>query len=118
MVERSLRGMKIGANSLESDIGVAMVDRREEPFECKNGHKFSIILAADAETPAVWECKCGAEAAPVHGSGPEEKKNVKPPRSHWDMLLERRSVEELQVLLDERLELLRSGKLHKRRRMN
>ena len=30
-----------------------------------------------------------------------------PPRSHWDMLLERRSVAELEELLNERLELLR-----------
>ena len=31
---------------------------------------------------------------------------VKPPRTHWDMLLERRSVADLEVLLNERLELL------------
>ena len=44
---------------------------------------------------------------------PEEKPG-KPVRTHWDMLLERRSEEELQVLLDQRLELLRAGKLHQR----
>ena len=32
---------------------------------------------------------------------------MKPPRTHWDMLCERRSMEELDVLLEERIELLR-----------
>jgi hypothetical protein len=41
----------------------------------------------------------------VDGAAPEQKK-AKPPRTHWDMLLERRSVAELEVLLDERLEQL------------
>jgi hypothetical protein len=41
----------------------------------------------------------------VDGNEPEQKK-AKPPRTHWDMLLERRSVADLEVLLTERLELL------------
>ena len=49
---------------------------------------------------------CGAEALRVDGTRPEPK-NGKPARTHWDMLLERRSVKELEVLLAERLELLR-----------
>lgn len=32
---------------------------------------------------------------------------MKPPRTHWDMLRERRSLEELDELLEERIELLR-----------
>ena len=47
---------------------------------------------------------------------PDEKPG-KPQRTHWDMLLERRSEEELQVLLDQRLALLRAGKLHQRRNL-
>ncbi|WP_216379314.1 RNA polymerase-binding protein RbpA [Arcanobacterium phocae] len=116
MVERSLRGMKIGANSLESDIGVALVERHDETYLCERGHRFTVTLAQDAEVPATWECRCGAEAKLVgdHGEDGEEKV-VKPARTHWDMLLERRSEEELQVLLNERLELLRTGRLYSRR---
>ena len=60
--------------------------------------------------PEVWECTvCGAEALRIDGTRPEPKKG-KPARTHWDMLLERRSVKELEVLLAERLEqLLRAG---------
>ncbi|MDP9800014.1 hypothetical protein J2S49_000090 [Arcanobacterium wilhelmae] len=115
MAERSLRGMKIGANSLESDAGVAFVERREEEYLCPNGHRFFVTLAAEAEAPAKWECKCGQMADLVRGGGVEENKKVKPARTHWDMILERRSLDELQVLLDERLELLRAGKLRSRR---
>ena len=41
-----------------------------------------------------------------------EAKPAKPPRSHWDMLRERRSIEELEVLLDERIDLLRKRRRH------
>ncbi len=115
MAERSLRGMKIGANSLESDEGVAFVSRKQVMYECPQGHEFGVAMAVDAEPPAVWECRCGTEGQLRDAAPVEEKKPVKPPRTHWDMLLERRSEDELKVLLDERLELLRAGRLRLRR---
>jgi hypothetical protein len=38
-----------------------------------------------------------------------DEKPVKPARTHWDMLLERRSREELEEILAERLAVLRAG---------
>ena len=75
----------------------------------------STSFATDAEIPAVWECRCSEEAVLQDAVKPEPEKPAKPVRTHWDMLLERRTREELQVLLDERLELLRSGQLRSRR---
>ena len=40
---------------------------------------------------------------------PDEPK--KTPRTHWDMLLERRSIEELEVVLSEQLTSYREGRL-------
>jgi hypothetical protein len=40
------------------------------------------------------------------GESPSPKK-AKPPRSHWDMLMERRTVEDLEAVLAERLEVIR-----------
>ena len=40
-----------------------------------------------------------------------EPKAEKPARTHWDMLLERRSIKELEDILTERLELLRGGEI-------
>jgi hypothetical protein len=63
----------------------------------------------EAEIPPVWECRfCGTEAKLLDGQEPEEKK-AKPARTHWDMLMERRTREELEEVLAERLAVLRSG---------
>ena len=115
MAERSLRGMKIGANSLETDEGVAFVERKQVIYACPNGHEFGVAMATDAEAPATWECRCGAEGELRNIPAPDDKKPLKPQRTHWDMLLERRKVEELEVLLNERLEALRSGEVYRER---
>jgi hypothetical protein len=55
----------------------------------------------------MWECRvCGAMSTASTGDSPSPKK-VKPPRSHWDMLMERRTVEDLEAVLAERLEVVR-----------
>ncbi len=116
MAERSLRGMKIGANSLESDEGVAFVDRKQVIYECPDGTQFAIAMATDAEPPATWENRDGQIGKLRDAVAVEDKKPVQPPRTHWDMLMERRTEDDLKVLLDERLELLRSGRLRMHRR--
>ncbi|MCL1900166.1 MAG: RNA polymerase-binding protein RbpA [Promicromonosporaceae bacterium] len=112
MPDRSLRGMSIGAKSMESDEGVDFAPRFQAYYDCPNGHTIILPFATDAEVPPIWECRCGAEAVLRDGDGPEAKV-VKPQRTHWDMLLERRSEEELQELLDERLELLATGQIRR-----
>jgi hypothetical protein len=78
---------------------------------------FTVPFAFDADVPPLWECRCGAEALLADATRPAPR-SVKAPRTHWDMLLERRSIAELEVLLDERLALLRAkngtGQPHKR----
>lgn len=111
MAERSLRGSRLGATSYEDDRGVEFVARKTVSFECPEGHVVTIPFAHDAEIPSRWQCpKCGAEA-PMRDGTDTAVKTAKPGRTHWDMLLERRSVEELDELLTERLQLLRSGAL-------
>ena len=108
MADRALRGSRLGAQSYENDAGVEMAPRQSVTYDCPNEHRFSMPFSLEADVPEVWECTvCGAEALRVDGSRPERKAG-KPPRTHWDMLLERRSVKELEVLLAERLELLRA----------
>jgi hypothetical protein len=51
---------------------------------------------------------CGALAIRSDGQSGEEKQ-VKPARTHWDMLMERRTREELEEILAERLAVLRAG---------
>lgn len=112
MAERStLRGSRLGAVSYEDERGVVLAERQTVAYDCPNGHEISVVFATEAEIPAVWECpKCGAESLLADGQEPDRKPS-KPARTHWDMLLERRSVAELEDLLSERLTMLRAGSL-------
>ena len=81
--------------------------RRLISYACPKGHEFDVPFSDDAEPPAVWECRLhGSPSKIIDGTEPEPKK-VKPPRTHWDMLQERRTNAELDELLTERLEELR-----------
>lgn len=107
MAERSLRGTRLGAMSYEDDRDTELAPRQEVAYDCPDGHTVMVTFAAEAEIPASWECRtCGAVAFRRDGERAEPKKG-KPQRTHWDMLLERRSIEELEQLLEERLEVLR-----------
>lgn len=112
MADRALRGMQIGSKSMESEDGVIFADRIVARYACPDGHELEIPFAAEARPPAQWECRCGKMADLLgDAEDDDEQKVVKPVRTHWDMLLERRSMEELQQLLDEQLSLLREGRL-------
>jgi len=113
MADRSLRGMRLGASSLQSEEGVVFHERANHTYVCTQCERETVLtFAADAEVPEAWECRtCGAEAlrrlsddtiAEVDHSGD------KIPRTHWDMLMERRTIPELEELLEERLALLRA----------
>ena len=107
MAERALRGTRLGATSYENDRNTDLAPRQEIAFDCPKGHHFSVPFAAEAEVPATWECRvCGAVAFTSAADLPTPKK-VKPPRSHWDMLRERRSIADLEEVLAERLALIR-----------
>ena len=109
MSERALRGTRLGATSYETDSGIDLAPRQEVEYSCPSGHRFSVPFSVEAEVPVAWECRvCGAQALRVGGTV-EENKPVKPVRTHWDMLLERRSIPELEEVLAERLEVLRGG---------
>ena len=115
MADRALRGMKIGANSLESDENVELAPRVHARYDCPNGHVIRLPFAVDADMPPVWTCRlCGAEALLQDATRPEPKPGRRV-RTHWDMLMERRTIPELEELLEERLDLLRSGVLRGRR---
>lgn len=117
MADRALRGMTIGAKSMESEEGVEFAERITVIYECPLGHTTTIPMAKEAEVPPTWECpECGQAAARRGESEePEDDEPKKAPRTHWDMLLERRSVDELRVLLEERLTMLRSGEIYRER---
>jgi len=110
MSERAtLRGSRLGGTSFEDESGIEFAPRQRVVYDCANGHDFEIPMAVEAEVPFTWECpRCGAASRQRDGDEPEAKLE-KPIRTHWDMLRERRSIPELEDILSERLELLRTG---------
>lgn len=121
MAERALRGARLGAQSFEDERGVEMAPRQEVAYVLPDGRTFTVTMAEEAEVPLQWEDpKSGIVGRLVDGAEPEAK-DEKHVRTHWDMLLERRSVDELEEILTERIELLRAGEigpphLHRRTR--
>ncbi len=111
MAERTLRGARLGGQSFEDERGIEFAARQQVGYRCDRGHEFEITMSVEADIPANWECpRCGALGLSTAGIKPEEKVE-KPARTHWDMLLERRSTQELEDILKERLELLRGGQI-------
>lgn len=105
----SMRGSRLGSTSYETDSGVN-APRLLTKFTCPEGHEFAMPFYIEAdEIPDTWICECG-ETAVRNGVKRPEIKVVKPAKSHYDMLLERRSKKDLEGLLKERMELLRSPK--------
>jgi hypothetical protein len=109
MAERALRGSRLGAVSYENDVSADRADRQLVAYTCPHGHHLDVPLSAEAEAPPTWECRyCGATATRDDG-GAVTPTRVKSSRTHWDMLLERRSIPELEAILEERLGLLRTS---------
>ena len=110
MSERALRGSRLGATSYETDRDIELAPRQVVEYACPKGHRFHVPFSAEAEeVPVVWECRvCGNVA--LRADNPEQDdKRAKPARTHWDMLMERRTREELEEILAERLAVLRAG---------
>lgn len=114
MNSRSLRGTRLGTLSMETDDGVLAAPRQEVVYDCPNDHKTILPFSVEADVPDIWECRCGQTAVRRDHEKPDEKPG-KPQRTHWDMLLERRDEKDLEALLEQRLELLRAGRLHSSR---
>lgn len=112
MADRSLRGMRLGTQSLQSEEGVEFSPRRKSIYRTADGTTFEVIFSAEAEVPQTWQSpKSGQEGVLLSSDGKPvelEETETKAPRSHWDMLLERRTRAELEELLEERLEYLRA----------
>ena len=108
MSDRSLRGMRLGSQSMETESNVQPAPRQRVEYRTADGDRVFVTFAAEAEIPPVWTAKSGKEAFLVNGDSTANAEDEKPARTHWDMLMERRSIEELEKTLEERLEYYRN----------
>ncbi len=107
MSDRSLRGMRLGSQSMETEAGVEPAPRQRVEYRTDDGERVIVTFAQEAEIPQSWIAKSGKEAFLVNGDNEQEDLSEKPARTHWDMLMERRSVEELEDTLQQRLDYYR-----------
>jgi ribosomal protein L37AE/L43A len=107
-----IRGARLGAQSLESDAAIDYSMRKNVDYVCGHcGAETSLIFATDAESPYLWDCSRCSEQATLKGAKPpaeDATKAVKEAKTPFEMLLERRSRDELEEILTERLAYLRS----------
>jgi len=111
LAQQTMRGIRIGKQSLESEEGVSYSPRTKYQFLCPNGHSSDIVFAQDAELPETWQCKSCSEFGTLLKDGKPitlSITDIKTQKSHWDMLLERRSKVELEVILKERLSYIKA----------
>ena len=107
MSDRSLRGMRLGSQSMETESNVQPAPRQRVEYRTADGDRVFVTFAAEAEIPSVWTAKSGKEANHDNGDSTADAEEEKPARTHWDMLMERRSIEELEKTLEDRLEYYR-----------
>ena len=107
----SLRGSGLGTHSLETDRGIEYSARKDVVYDCAAcGAATTLTFSADAEEPFEWECSHCASVATLRGGTaphPDTTKVVKEAKTPFEMLLERRSRDELEVILSERLAFFR-----------
>lgn len=99
----------MGAVSYETDRDHDLAPRQMAKYRTPNGEVFEVPFADDAEIPEEWMCKNGQVGTLMEGEGVEAKP-AKPPRTHWDMLRERRSLEELEETYKIQLNKLRASR--------
>ena len=107
--QKRLKAWQADEKSLESDDNVDFAARNDVAYVCPKGHRTILPFAEGAEIPDEWECRCGSVAHREGDADREGDEISKPTRTHWDMLLERRSEEELATLLEKRLQMHRDG---------
>jgi hypothetical protein len=98
--------------SLTDDL-VAPAETRDVTYRCSSGHGFVIRFFAEADMlPYRWDCRTCSEPAhtddPAAVVVPTSRRGVGRTKTPWQQLRERRSIAELEALLDERLRLLRT----------
>lgn len=114
MAERHLRGSRMSGSHLQREDGVALADRVSVDYLCGHcGREQRVVFAADADVPTHWQCRgCAEQSTRVghHDSDGADAGRIESPggRTPWEMLLERRSIPELEEILQERLDWLRA----------
>jgi len=94
MLDESMRGSSMSHTSYEVDRGEHVVIQLVT-YTCKDDHKTTLPFAVDAEVLSpTCDCACG-ETAGIPGVELPERAPIRTRKSHYDIVRERRSEDEL-----------------------
>lgn len=110
MSDKRLQGTRLGSISFESEEGVEFVSTQNVTFRTEDGEEFGVTFMEGVELPYEWTSphsskkgrRLDASGKPIVGTDPNAPTPPPTPVSHWEQLLKRRSIEELEEILAER----------------
>jgi hypothetical protein len=117
MSEKRLRGTRLGSTSFESEKGVEFVSTQTVTFRTDDGEEFQVTFMDGVDLPFNWNSprtsksgrRLDAKGKPVEGVDPNAPTPPAPTVTHWEQLMKRRTIEELEVILAERREEMRAA---------
>jgi len=103
-----VRASRFVTPSNQVDRGAELAPRRVIDYWCAADHHTSTLFAADAEPPGEWPCgACDGPATTTRGTAPARSRPTVFPRTPYEFLMMRRTVEDGERLLAEALTTLR-----------
>ena len=120
MSNKRMQGTRLGSISSETEEGVQFVDRQNVTFRTADGEEFVVTFMTGVELPYDWRSprssnigrRLDAKGKPIQGDDPNAPAPVAPTVTHWEQLMKRRTIEELEIILQERIIAMRaSGQL-------
>jgi hypothetical protein len=120
MSNKRMQGTRLGSISSETEEGVEFVDRQNVTFRTEDGEEFVVTFMTGVELPYDWRSprssnigrRLDAKGKPIQGVDPNAPAPAAPTVTHWEQLMKRRTIEELEVILQERIIAMReSGQL-------
>ena len=123
MSEKRLLGTRMGSVSLETEEGVDFVATQSVTFRTTDGEEFQVTFMEGVDLPFDWTSphtgkvgrRVDAKGKMVEGVDPNAPTPPAPTVTHWEQLLKRRTIEELEVILAERREEMRAAGLFNER---
>ena len=110
------RGGRLVAVSNQVDRGAELAARRVAEYLCAAGHRTSAAFAADIEPPVEWSCRvCSGSSVLEGGTASTTPRPGPSPRTPYEFLRMRRTVEDGERILDDALAALRDGDYPRRK---
>jgi hypothetical protein len=106
----ALRGTRLVPVTSQVDRGTAPAPSRLAEYWCAKDHRTSAAFAADVDFPVEWSCRiCSGPSTLERGTAPAIARPRFFPRTPYEFLLMRRTVEDGERILADALAAMRKG---------